>query len=163
MRKLRNKHTGFTIVELLIVIVVIAILATVSIVAYSGVQDRARYTKALSDLQTINKSIRMYQAQNGTFPVTAGWRYYCTYQSNPTSFIPGLDEVLKNVPAAPCSVGTNTDDTWLYRSDGVGYKLIYLRANVSDGYRNLIPAEMRDTRWTAGTSWGYWTDDHKAL
>ena len=37
----RAKNTGFTIVELLIVIVVIAILATVSVVAYTGIRQRA--------------------------------------------------------------------------------------------------------------------------
>lgn len=51
------KQRGFTIVELLIVIVVIGILAAITIVAYSGIQDRARQTKITSDLQTINKAI----------------------------------------------------------------------------------------------------------
>ena len=53
------KQRGFTIVELLIVIVVIAVLATISIVAYSGIQERARVTKAISELQTLERAIRV--------------------------------------------------------------------------------------------------------
>lgn len=157
-----KKQTGFTIVELLIVVVVIAILAAISIVAYSGVQDRARYAKAATDLNTINRSLNVYQAQYGSYPVATTWRYYCSYQSSPDSFIPGLNSVLPNMPPAPCK-GPNatTDDTWLYRSDGSGYKLLYLRANVSNAFRDMIPEGMRDTRWASGVSWGYWSNDWK--
>lgn len=45
MLMVSNRQKGFTIVELLIVIVVIALLATISIVAYNGVQGRARDSK----------------------------------------------------------------------------------------------------------------------
>ena len=47
---------GFTIVELLIVIVVIAILAAITIVAYNGIQERARITKIKADLNQISKA-----------------------------------------------------------------------------------------------------------
>lgn len=49
---------GFTIVELLIVIVVIAILASISIVAYTGVQERARQSKIDSDIRAILTAIQ---------------------------------------------------------------------------------------------------------
>lgn len=52
-----TKINGFTIVELLIVIVVIAILAAISIVAFRGIQDRAKVSKANSDLATLTKAI----------------------------------------------------------------------------------------------------------
>lgn len=53
------KQKAFTIVELLIVIVVIAILAAISIVAYNGIQDRAKVNRASSDLQTLAKAIQV--------------------------------------------------------------------------------------------------------
>lgn len=53
-----GKHQdGFTIVELLIVIVVIGILAAITIVAYNGVQTRAQTSKINSDLAMLDKAI----------------------------------------------------------------------------------------------------------
>ncbi len=51
------KQKGFTIVELLIVIVVIAILATITIVAYNGVQNNSKVQRANVELRTLEKAI----------------------------------------------------------------------------------------------------------
>ncbi|MDB5177773.1 MAG: hypothetical protein JWO61_156 [Candidatus Saccharibacteria bacterium] len=69
MAMFKNK-SGFTIVELLIVIVVIGILATIVIVAYNGVQDRARATAASSALTQASKKLAIYQVDNGGYPST---------------------------------------------------------------------------------------------
>jgi type IV pilus assembly protein PilA len=53
----RSKQTGFTIVELLIVVVVIAILAAITIVSFNGIQARANQAKIDSDISVLNKSI----------------------------------------------------------------------------------------------------------
>ncbi|MBC7943391.1 prepilin-type N-terminal cleavage/methylation domain-containing protein [Candidatus Saccharibacteria bacterium] len=59
------RKSGFTIVELLIVIVVIGILAAISIVAYSGIQERAKVAKANTDLATLVKSIQIARLSVG--------------------------------------------------------------------------------------------------
>ena len=51
------KQKGFTIVELLIVIVVIAILAAITIVSYNGIQTRAKTERANSELRMLEKAI----------------------------------------------------------------------------------------------------------
>ncbi len=59
-----NKKTGFTIVELLIVIVVIAILAAITLVAYNGIRERALDSQLKTALSQANKKVLAYAAQN---------------------------------------------------------------------------------------------------
>lgn len=66
----KSKQTGFTIVELLIVIVVIAILAAISVIAYRGIQDRAKVSSISSALTQASKAVALYKAQNDTYPAT---------------------------------------------------------------------------------------------
>lgn len=63
----RRSYRGFTIVELLIVIVVIAVLAAISVVAFAGIQERARDTQRKSDLANLAKAIKLYQIDNGDY------------------------------------------------------------------------------------------------
>lgn len=67
-----KKQTGFTIVELLIVIVVIAILAAITIVAYNGIQNRANDTSIQSDLKNIAQKLEMFKVDNGYYPAGSG-------------------------------------------------------------------------------------------
>lgn len=71
----QKKAPGFTIVELLIVIVIIGILAAITIVAYNGIQNRARASAAQSLASQANKKVMAYQASEGSYPAdltTAG-------------------------------------------------------------------------------------------
>ena len=67
----RKKQTGFTIVELLIVIVVIGILAAITIVAFNGVRDRAANNKTTAAANTWVKGLKLYKTDNGRWP--NGW------------------------------------------------------------------------------------------
>lgn len=62
------KTAAFTIVELLIVIVIIGILAAIAIVAYNGVQQRARTTAAKGDINSLGKSVELFKANSGEYP-----------------------------------------------------------------------------------------------
>lgn len=59
-----HRELGFTVVELLIVIVVIGILATLTVIAYSGVQNQSRYSAQQSSLQQSYKKLEAYKLQN---------------------------------------------------------------------------------------------------
>lgn len=60
--------SGFTIVELLIVIVVGGILSTVVFVAYSGIQESARGAKMVSAFDAVEKGLLAYAAEHGKYP-----------------------------------------------------------------------------------------------
>lgn len=59
---------GFTIVELLIVIVVIAILAAITLVAYNGIANRANSNTVQADLSNFAKKIELYKVDNNQYP-----------------------------------------------------------------------------------------------
>lgn len=67
----RASVTGFTIVELLIVIVVIGILAAITIVAFNGVQNRARNTSVQSDVTNYGKKISEFVVLQNRAPNSA--------------------------------------------------------------------------------------------
>ena len=99
-----QKQKGFTIVELLIVIVVIAILAAITIVAFNGVQQRARASAASASLASGKKKLELYKAENGTYPLTGSL----------------------------ASAGVTDGDTaFQYTSDGVTYCLTGTNGSVS--------------------------------
>lgn len=63
-----KRQSGFTIVELLIVIVVIGVLAGITIVAYSGITTRARTTKAQSNATSVQSVAEAMNADIGYYP-----------------------------------------------------------------------------------------------
>ncbi len=66
----RESSSGFTIVELLIVIVVIGILAAVTVVAFSNAQTRAKNSSTQASLKQVQKLVEMYAVENGSYPTT---------------------------------------------------------------------------------------------
>lgn len=82
-RTLGHRH-GFTIVELLVVIVAIGILAAIIIPTYNGIQGRANDVAVQSDLSNFGKQVTAYEIENGStlqtgvstadFLSSLGWR-----------------------------------------------------------------------------------------
>lgn len=73
MLMLSKEQRGFTIVELLIVVVVIAILAAISTVAFSSVQDRAEIAKTASAVRQYREALSHYRTDNGQYPITGAF------------------------------------------------------------------------------------------
>jgi prepilin-type N-terminal cleavage/methylation domain-containing protein len=86
----KHKTSGFTIVELLIVIVVIGILAALVIVQFTNVQARARDTERKSDIRSLQSKLGEYYALNSNYPITLSQ--------------------LTNIPADACKAPGGTGD-----------------------------------------------------
>lgn len=67
----QQREGGFTIVELLIVIVVIAILATITVVAFNGIQTKAKVAAIVSEASAWDDSLKTYIGSRGALPSTS--------------------------------------------------------------------------------------------
>ena len=101
---MKHKAHGFTIVELLIVIVIIAILAAITLVSYNGITRRANNAAIVSAAQQTYKLIESYIAINGVYPkATDG--YWCAVSSSAGCYsTPVLAPSMASVGALPQSV-----------------------------------------------------------
>ncbi len=70
MNNVRIRQCGFTIVELLVVIVIIGILAAISIVSYVGITQRATTAGLQSDLASASKQLEIYYVDNMAYPTS---------------------------------------------------------------------------------------------
>ncbi|WP_415878577.1 type II secretion system protein [Methylomonas sp. TEB] len=68
LKRLQHRQAGFTLLELLVVITLIATLATAALVAYDGIGDSAQATAASNSTSTADGAIRNYRAVTQRFP-----------------------------------------------------------------------------------------------
>lgn len=100
------KQQGFTIVELLIVIVVIGILAALVITTFTGIQRKARDTERQTDIKALHSQLEAYYAQNGYYPALA--------EVNTTT-LAGLDADALTAPNSSTAIDSNASTTAKYR------------------------------------------------
>lgn len=116
---MQKTRSGFTIVELLIVIVVIGILAAITIVAYNGVQNRAKATAIADGIKKAEKAFRLKAIGDGQMTWWIDNAF--TGNSNPTLVAvinsTNLKDYLQTSPSAPGLPAGN----WHYDNDGDVY------------------------------------------
>ena len=136
---MHKTKSGFTLVELLIVIVVIALLAAIAIVAYNGIQVRARDTQRKQDIAQIEKALELFYIEHGHFPtshnggslINNGWS---------TSVEPGvwqtfadqLSSVSGELPTDPKNTHTNGVHSSTHDNE---YHYAYYATDGSSGYQ----------------------------
>ena len=158
---MRKTTSGFTIVELLIVIVVIGILAAITIVAYNGIQGSARFAAYKSDVQAMNKAILLYHAENGFYPGTATGSCATNSTTGTGNFIPGTPALtptyIAKVPDTPNFSSGQNYYAYCWTANGADYKIIRIVAGGStlpanELTNNPLIDPLRTTR-----AWGYWS------
>ncbi|MFZ1258611.1 MAG: prepilin-type N-terminal cleavage/methylation domain-containing protein [Candidatus Saccharimonas sp.] len=99
-----GRSRGFTIVELLMVIVVIAILATITIVAYNNIQRRANTSSAATSAAMSVKKTELYNTEIGGYPTTSS---LLTAANSAASYrLNGVTITGTAIAAAPASPST---------------------------------------------------------
>ena len=68
MRKLLNSKEGFTLIELMIVLLVLGILATIAIPRFGDMTGKAKEVKAKSELKQVQTALELYYAEKGNYP-----------------------------------------------------------------------------------------------
>ncbi len=105
MISLKKRQEGFTIVELLIVIVVIGILAAIVITTYAGIQAKARNAKRQTDLNSVQTNLEAYFQSNGHYPSYADLNSPTWVAANMKS----LDLTALLDPSATCVQSSTTN------------------------------------------------------
>lgn len=121
---IRNERKGFTLIEILIVVAIIAILASVVLVGLGPTQQAGRDARRISDLREVQNGLELYFNRCGFYPGQAAPASgACTFTAAPADWA-ALTTVLTtsgigvtNVPNDP-----NTNQSYVYGStDGSGY------------------------------------------
>ena len=94
MRKIINNKKGFTLIELIVVIAIIAILGTVAVPKLTGFQDKAKGNADIASAKIIQSTIRVFEADGGTLPT--GITNLTTFNTAFVAVLPdGVPEIQK--------------------------------------------------------------------
>lgn len=116
----KSIYRGFTLIELMIAIAIIAVIATTGFVFYEQGQRSARNSKRAEDLKSISAGLEIYKSTTGKYPIQAT-NFACL--KSVTASPPLIPDFLKVVPDDPL-FGPGRDYCYQYRSDdGYDYKL----------------------------------------
>lgn len=136
---IKTKNQGFTIVELLIVVVVIAILAAITIVSYNGITARANTSAAQSLAANVIKKAELYAADesNSGYPLTGSALTNSSNSSKPY-YMPSTSVNFTSGVAVPdntngktyvrflkCAATTQTNQSLIIASNISGVRITY--------------------------------------
>lgn len=117
-----NSSSGFTIVEILVLILIIGILLTILVLTYSGIQIRQRNTTRTNDIKLIQSNLETFYAQSGFYPTLADMNSQTWTKSNLKSIDPAVLQDPSSKANSPRFADSPSIDIFSYQptaSDGV--------------------------------------------
>lgn len=109
------QEAGFSIIEVLVVLVIVSILAAIAIVSMATAFDRAKQRTTMSDMRTLSKAIEIYQADTGFYPSSGQ-----TISQLATFLIPVQSSVIPQEDAWHHAFVYSTDDLNSYSIESYG-------------------------------------------
>ncbi|MEN7972787.1 MAG: type II secretion system protein GspG [Verrucomicrobiota bacterium] len=67
-KRINRRRSGFTLIEILLVVVIIGILAGIGIPAISGKSEKAKIAQAKANITAVSSALAIYEMNNGTYP-----------------------------------------------------------------------------------------------
>ena len=135
-----RKSKGFSLIELLVVITIIAILIAAGTVSYTKAQQKGRDARRKTDLKTIQQALEQYFEQNGYYPPSNTYDW-CSNISNPNLTIvhDALKIHINPVPTDPIYAGTSKDYVYKEEFTTGTYELAAYLENTNDPDRGSYP------------------------
>ena len=106
-----SKKLGFTLIEVLIVIFIIGLLASVILVGLGAFRQRGRDTRRIADLRSVQNGLELYYSKTGYYPPPSDW-------SGVQNELVNAGIGIENIPSDP-----DRAHSYEYASDGQSYVL----------------------------------------
>ena len=78
MKNMVERDSGFTFIELLVSVTIVAVMMSVAAVSYLSVNQRSRDSKRRADLETIRSALEICRANTGTYPASITTSITCS-------------------------------------------------------------------------------------
>lgn len=126
---------GFTLIEIMIVVAIVAILAAIALPAYSDYVTRGKVIDAVNNLQSMRSQLEQYYQDNRTYADTSGYTSPCTNVGTLTAGVKTFTFTCANTTSVTYTV-IATGKT----SDGNTKGFVYSIDQTGTGYTNALPA-----------------------
>lgn len=141
---MRNKK-GFTLIELLIVIAIIGLLATLAIISLTTAQRKARDTKRVADIKSLQSAVELFYSDQAAYPDPATWAAF----ASDTVANGGVGNYITQLPTPP---STTAGDSYYYLHNAANSAYVLCAARIEDEGHQALDQDS-DTDIVAGDAY----------